>query len=421
MAIVLRALVAVLGLVIGTSAFAAEAADEIFMAQGVVEKVDSTARFISFELYGASGRYAADRAKVANADDFLAALNASTNTSRSIMVRYYAATGTILPDDRVPTFIVASIQYEGRTIAGEPALDAMPASARLRPDARLAHAIALQDGGRHADARAMLDVLLRGEDLLPLHRGVALRTRANANSDDAMYNHRAGAERDRLLIASLNDALALKQLDGGGPAGDSLAASALQNLGAHAEAIASYRARLERKPEDTYWMLLMIGVSHRAQGQYQQALAAYDEIVSRLGPQEGMAFHYHRGWTLLEMGRLPEAVDEFTAGLKNQPDYPGAFMRRACALAKLGRLREALSDQEAVVAGIREWGVAAPTAATKALLERSTVVVAELRAAVARNQQGPMDAPCIDGWNSDPPRERSPLLPRTATPKGAKD
>lgn len=61
---------------------------------------------------------------------------------------------------------------------------------------------------------------------------------------------------------------------------------------------------------------------------------------------DGMRFHFHRGFTLLMLGRNAEAIAELDRGLETQGDYSSAYRLRSCARARLGQIEGALGDQE---------------------------------------------------------------------------
>jgi tetratricopeptide (TPR) repeat protein len=126
-----------------------------------------------------------------------------------------------------------------------------------------------------------------------------------------------------------------------------------------------------------------------------------------------MMFHYHRGWTLNLLGRYEEAVAEFTEGLKTQPDYQGAFDRRACAYARLGRLPEALADRQRADAEMDSiWSDARRMPSAEHDRAWAEGVVKALEAAIARGSNEPMSVPCEGSWDyGEKRRERSSFLP----------
>jgi tetratricopeptide (TPR) repeat protein len=174
--------------------------------------------------------------------------------------------------------------------------------------------------------------------------------------------------------------------------------------------MAIYQAIGRRWPEEAFDVAIRTGALFRRQGRYREALAALDTFVAQSGPREGMRMRYHRAWTLQLLGRPAEAVEELGRGLQGQPDYSYAFFMRSCAYARLGRLREALADQERGLELLS--GLTADTGGRLAEdLGNSRALVATLRRLVASGRQLANDAPCSGFWDRDiRSRPRSALL-----------
>ena len=117
---------------------------------------------------------------------------------------------------------------------------------------------------------------------------------------------------------------------------------------------------------------------------------------------------------LTELGRTREAIDEITMGLPFQPDYGWAFQVRACALAREGRLREALDDQQRLVSILSEDSQGVRLTPHMEFDQRRAAEVArELSAAMAEHPDAKIDAPCKGYWDTgDERRARSALLPK---------
>src|SRR5215831_13267831 len=112
-----------------------------------------------------------------------------------------------------------------------------------------------------------------------------------------------------------------------------------------------------------------------------------------------MAYHYHRGWTLIELGRFAEASDEFSEGLRNQPDYAWAFLKRSCAESLLGRADAALTDQQAALALlVRSADDSKPSQYD---LRRATQVESELRLAAEHKRTIDAKALCGGYWREE--------------------
>jgi tetratricopeptide (TPR) repeat protein len=123
-----------------------------------------------------------------------------------------------------------------------------------------------------------------------------------------------------------------------------------------------------------------------------------------------MKFHYHRGWTLSQLGRFDEALADFSEGLKTQPDYAWAYVRRGCANASVGQLAEALADMDMAVLKYAQYmtgegpGVRHDKAEFIANSQR-------LKAAMAGGEHKPIHGLCDNFWGDNgKPRSLSVLL-----------
>ncbi len=57
-----------------------------------------------------------------------------------------------------------------------------------------------------------------------------------------------------------------------------------------------------------------------------------------------MMTQYHLGWSLSALGRYDEAVQAFTRGISDQPDYPFVYWRRGLAYEALHQSENARAD-----------------------------------------------------------------------------
>lgn len=403
-------------LALTTLAFAAQSERDVFVTQGIVADGDDTGDTIWFELMRVDQRFVLQRSDgFGNADAVLAALKASNGTGRSITVYYYAGSGSFTSQTAKPIFVVAKLVYDGRTIEGNSAdaVKRMVDNAKGQPQPVLARAVALYGMGKGREALPSLDEVIAGGRLPANLQALALKTRGGINATDATNEYPPGDARDRLLIAALADFRAWKSA-----APDDVEAAfaegrALLELGAYDEALETFRAALVKWPDEYFWAHIRMGAVYRARGDYAKALEMLDELVAKHGPQDGMAFHYHRGWTLTLLGRNDEAIAEFTAGLRSQPDYYSALLRRACAYGRKGRLREALADQQAAIAEARSspqeliTGVGSVT-----YLRRMDEIANQLRDAIRRDEHAAVSIACDGYWDfGDDTRSRSALLP----------
>jgi tetratricopeptide (TPR) repeat protein len=88
---------------------------------------------------------------------------------------------------------------------------------------------------------------------------------------------------------------------------------------------------------------------HREQGRREQALIALDYLMDD-GGDPPMRAHWLRGVVLYELGRYPEAIEDFDATLEGSPSHLLARSMRAQALARSGRLEAAKAEFEALLA-----------------------------------------------------------------------
>jgi tetratricopeptide (TPR) repeat protein len=239
---------------------------------------------------------------------------------------------------------------------------------------------------------------------------VAARPHAQATTD---LEPPLSETADRFRVNALGDYRSLANLEPDDPEHQFSIGNLLQDLGAYTEAGAVFDGILDRWPNEKFRVSIRKGALRRSQGDYVGALATLDRLVAELGTQQGMRYHYHRGWTLSLLGRYQEAIAEYSEGLKGQSDYPSAYERRGCAYASLGRLDDALRDLERAKAlfQAQPGGSAAPTVA------RDVKRIEAQRQRVAASAPGgaePIMRICDgDPWdNWERPRQRSPLLPR---------
>jgi tetratricopeptide (TPR) repeat protein len=408
-----RPAVLAIAAVLATSA--ARADTSVLSAQGVAQQVVMREGRISFVLYETGERFVMDAKQVPSTDDMLNALDDSDKTRRGVVVHFYADNGRFEPGDPMPSFTARDIEYDGKVLKGQtqaPRPDAKSAApARDKAVADLARGIALMGAFNFADARLALNRAATSGALEPRMQALALSRRGQMNGDDAFYNRPAGPERDALLRASLVDAMAWQRLMP--ESGDALAAlaDAKTSLGAYDEALAIYRGMLDKWPHAKYSTYMRIEGIYLTQGEYDKALGTLDDLVKSAGPQSGMAYHYHRGWVLSEMGRYDEAIAEFSAGLKSQPDYSWALVKRACAYGRTGKLAEAVADQDAAVK-LFDRDLAEPLQEAKLNHAHAREILNGLRELQTKDAHARTDVACTGYLSAQATkRARSELLP----------
>lgn len=383
---------------------------------GIVDDGAMDSRQIWFALAEIDQRFVVDTDSVPDPKGFFEALRSSSETNRSVHVSFVPSSGEFQGAGDTPSYVVRKIEFDGRVHAG------MSGARRSDNPAKgiestLARAVAYYSGGHPEQALAPLDIVLSDGGLRPSLRALAHETRGNAITDHIHAVRQAPtAEDDAQFMKALEDFRAWSALQPDSMDARVSIGYALRDLGAYEEALREFASVYRRWPEYSIHAVTRIGATYRAMGDLERALATLDDLVKRDGPQEGMKFHYHRGWTLNEMGRYEEAVTEFTEGLKSQPDYSGAFDRRACAYAMLGRLPEALADRQRANANLKDlWKDIRGTPLAEHELAWGEAVVKSLEVAITSGSNKPMTAACEGGWDyGDAKRERSKLLPRAA-------
>lgn len=123
--------------------------------------------------------------------------------------------------------------------------------------------------------------------------------------------------------------------------------NALQRLGRHAEALASYDTALRLSPRDEQ-ALNNRGVVLRELGRTAEALASFDRALA-CRPDYPAALN-NRGLALQALGRNEEALASFERALTLRADYAEALRNRAALLAELDRPEEALACYDRALA-----------------------------------------------------------------------
>jgi len=379
---------------------------------GIVSDGGTIGSEIWFELSKIDQRFVFDTGRTADVSALTGILDASSNTARSLHVTFDLASAAFDIGLDKPTYVVRAIEYDGRTVAGMvgPRRSSLAPS---RAEAALARGIAYANGGDHAYALPELDAALDGDRLAARLRPLAYETRGKARVE-GMVAAGGGVSRanDRALIAALADYRAWAALEPGESDPKFKIAGTLADLGAYDQAIAVYDTIPTDDPDDAYWVALMKGATYRTARDFDRALAALDALAAQGEAPVGMAYHYHRGWTLYELGRDEESIAELTAGIADQPDYFGAFIQRACAYARLGRHQLAIDDRRqanAEIAGM--WkGDDSPPAWAKREIATGDRLIAALEAAIASGRKKPVAAPCVSEHYFESKRRRSRLL-----------
>ena len=112
-------------------------------------------------------------------------------------------------------------------------------------------------------------------------------------------------------------------------------------------AVADQETAFKLRPAADYREFINYAVYLRHVGRHEHSLYA---VMSAEKVQGGnkprMMTQYHKGWALLELGRHKEAVEAFTEGIPDQPDYAYVYWRRGLAYEALGDKQLAARDFE---------------------------------------------------------------------------
>jgi tetratricopeptide (TPR) repeat protein len=385
------------------------------VTRGVVRSGDREGRAIWFELGFGDSRFVL----VGSGYDpraIFEAINDSNETGRSVTVRFDSdAVGIDSQDGQKPAYVVREITYDDRLLPGVAGAAGRWGRSPSVAEAALARGLAAYKADNYALASAEVSKSIESGSLEPELLALAYKTRGNALADEVTATRTQPDEAgDRQLMRALEDMQKWASLDPDEPVAVSNIAHIQRSLGAYEEAFESY-AEISRKwPSRYYRTAILVGATHRQMGKPEEALRALDELVEEHGPQDGMMFHYHRGWTLSELRRYADAVEEFTTGLKAQPDYTWALIKRSCALAQLGRVPEALKDMEQALDLLRKSDPELfVSKGSREMNARTEAIVGELRQATASAGSKPNSIPC-DGYpdyGGEWPRTRSQWLP----------
>jgi len=95
----------------------------------------------------------------------------------------------------------------------------------------------------------------------------------------------------------------------------------------------------------------------RNENKYQESLVEIEKHGVCDKSEIRMSYHYHKGWTLYEMGRYEAAIEEYLEGLKTEPTYFFAYWRLGLAYESLGDAENARKAyRNGYEVGVKEYG-----------------------------------------------------------------
>jgi len=117
--------------------------------------------------------------------------------------------------------------------------------------------------------------------------------------------------------------------------------SAHDNLGQYEQAIADYDQAITLQP-DLAEAYTNRGADYGEQNQYQRAITDFDRAIA-LKPDDALAY-YNRGLAYAEQGQYEQAIADLDRAITLQPDLAMAYNNRGGAYDDLGQYQRAIAD-----------------------------------------------------------------------------
>lgn len=341
-------------------------------------------------------------------------LVASNEENRSINVRFDAGEAKLHPETSTIDYPVCSIALDDVVIT---AIANCGMGVKQKAGSEAGHNLALgwaeAEGGSARTAKRLLDRSLDSGQLPEKFRAIALLARARANASISYDAEPGSRSADLAAVEALRDYKALAALSPENSDYVLRQGYELEALGAYDEADELYQTLATKWPEEQYQATVRRAAVARLKGNHDGSLALLNSLVEQFGPDMGMKFHYHRGWTHTKLGRFDEAIADFTEGMKSQPDYAWAFLRRGCAHASVGELKAAVSDFETGAEMLKEIPVAAERKHVAYDVEHASRTARILREKLASGDRSAVPGICDGFWGeTDRARKKSQLLTR---------
>lgn len=348
--------------------------------------------------------------KLREGSDAERALLTATEASRSIALEIDWANASFDEAEGAMIIPVCAVKFE--EIAST--IDANCGRKRRAGDSGeglLAHAIALWLLGDFEKAAPVFDAAVQTADSKTRLSTTARKFRADNEFTRGFVQSGWSEAQDRHFLAALADmqlVIAKQDTD----QNRTLMTNILARLGAYEEAMAIVSKQMADGADPEHFQATINAASiARLQGKPEQALDLLDALRSKLTREPGMKFFYHRGRTLMMLGRYDEAVADFTSGIANQPDYSSAYFLRGCAHSALGEPSAALADY---IAGEGWLGQLGKNEESVRLRANISAMIESARGAGAINDNSPNTEICRTYLNKlDDKRPRSALLPAT--------
>jgi len=379
-----------------------------------------------FKTWDDDARFVLDKGDAAGAEELFQLLSKSRENARSVDVRFDASAVRLNPATATLDFPICSVSMEETSFVSARKCGAAKVDTRKiasSPLLAVAFGWAEVRGGSKQAAREFLDQAVRSKQLPSALESIALRARAESN-DEIGYDEEVATNRaDQAFAAALADYARLAELHPENVEFRFSQAFDLEQLGDFAGAERMYDAILKQWPDEKYRVTVRKAAVARITGQLDRSLELLNGLAAELGPDLGMKFYYHRGWTLTRLGRFDEAIADFTEGFKSQSDYPWAYMRRGCAYASVGQLNYAIGDFETATGMMEKLPQAGDSTQVQHDLKVAKEAVATFKRAQAAAGDQRLSGVCEGFWRAEETaRKPSPLLPpardQVERPKG---
>ncbi len=290
-----------------------------------------------------------------------------------------------------------------------------PASQPTGAETMLAQGLTLLDQSEFERAWPLLDEAIGRPDLPAELRLTAVRAVVSASI--RLGGGARVPDKDAHYARALKYSRVWADLDKTARGPHDWAALSLWKLGDYDGAKSEYDVLYRRWPTDRSWSAINMAAIDRERGRYADSLADLDRFVADAGPRQGMPYHYHRAATLMLLGRDAEAVREIDDGLIAQPGYGWAYIRRACANARLRKYDQAIADQRFALEMLRALPAPAGREDYKATKIKEVETVLDGFVATKAGGRLPTEgaADCMSvSVTEDRMRTPSPLLTATA-------
>ncbi len=143
------------------------------------------------------------------------------------------------------------------------------------------------------------------------------------------------------------------------------------NLENYQQALADQESAFELRPPTQHFEFINHAAYLRELQYYRESLLALKsaQAIDQLQGHPTMVTQYNIGWSLYELKRFGEAVEAFSTGILQQPDYPFVYLRRGLAYHKQGKPGNAKEDFTEFLMLIENQQINMPAVLKKELAE----------------------------------------------------